>query len=54
MNKEKLQALAKTIKGLEDECQNGVDIEENTTKMEKLMSSLSFEELLTLADYLEE
>ena len=54
MNKEKLQEIAKSIKDLEIQCQNGVDIEKNMEKMEQLMLTLSIKELLTLAAYLED
>lgn len=54
MNKVKLQEIAKSIKDLEIQCQNGVDIEKNEEKMEQLMFSLNFEELLTLAAYMED
>ena len=49
-----MQAIADFIKDLEIKCQQGVDIEENEKKMEQLMSSLSMDELLTLAIYLED
>ena len=54
MNKVKLQEIAKSIKDLEIQCQNGVDIEKNERKMTELMTSLDFGELLTLAAYLED
>lgn len=54
MNKVKLQEIAKSIKDLEIQCQNGIDIEKNERKMEELMLSLNFEELLILAAYMED
>lgn len=51
---EKLQEIAKKIVELEQQCQNGVDIDLNMEKMDEIMSTLTIEEMLTLAALMEE
>lgn len=54
MNTDKLQDIAGIISVLEKQCQDGVDIESNMQKMDKIISSLNMDELLTLAALMED
>ena len=49
----KIKKIASTIWELEQKCQNGEHVLENTHKMTELMSSLTFEEMLSLADIMD-
>ena len=49
----KLKKIASKIWDLEKKCQNGENISENMKEMAKLYKSLSFEEMLQLAEVME-
>ena len=44
----KIKKIAQEIQKLEQECQQGINVSENLKKMEEIMLSLPFEELLKL------
>ena len=43
-----IKKIAQEIQKLEQECQQGINVSENLKKMEEIMLSLPFEELLKL------
>lgn len=51
--KKKLVKVANQIMAIEEKLQAGENMNENLEKMEKLVNSLSFEDLLEVNDYLE-
>ena len=51
--KKKLVKVANQIMAIEEKLQAGENMNENLEKMEKLINSLSFEDLLEVNDYLE-
>ena len=48
-----LKEVANKIYSLELECQEGKNVQENQQKIENIMSSLSFEDVLLLDDYIQ-
>ena len=47
-----LKEVANKIYSLELECQEGKNVQENMTKIEKIMSSLSLTEVMQIDEYL--
>lgn len=47
-----LKEVANKIYSLELECQEGKNVQENMTKIEEIMSSLSFTEVMQIDEYL--
>ena len=54
MIRKEIEKLGNKILILENECQQGINIEKNTQEMTQLISNLSFEEILQLNMYIEE
>lgn len=54
MIRKEIEELGNKILILENECQQGINIEKNTQEMSQLISNLSFEEILQLNMYIEE
>jgi len=54
MIRKEIEELGNKILILENECQQGINIEKNTQEMTQLISNLSFEEILQLDMYIEE
>ncbi len=54
MIRKEIEKLGNKILILENECQQGINIEKNTQEMTQLVSNLSFEEILQLDRYIEE
>ena len=54
MIRKEIEELGNKILILENECQQGINIEKNTQEMSQLISDLSFEEILQLNMYIEE
>ena len=54
MIRKEIEKLGNKILILENECQQGINIEKNTQEMTQLISNLSFEEILQLDMYIEE
>lgn len=54
MKKKELKKLAKEVIALEQKCQNGENIAENFSLMEKIMSNLSDKEIFDLIYLIEE
>lgn len=52
MKKEKLEQLALKIISLEEECQQNKNVEKNLTEMEKLIMTLSLEDMLAIDEYI--
>jgi hypothetical protein len=54
MNLNKKKELASILFKLENECQLGKDLTENLAKMTRITETLSLDEILELAEYMEE
>lgn len=54
MNLKKKKELANILFKLENECQLGKDLTENLAKMTRITETLSLDEILELAEYMEE
>lgn len=52
MNKEKIKQLALKIISLEKECQQNKNIEKNLIEMEKLIATLSLEDMLAIDEFI--
>lgn len=52
MKKEKLEQLALKIISLEEECQQNKNVEKNLIEMEKLIMTLSLEDMLAIDEYI--
>ena len=52
MKKEKLEQLALKIISIEEECQQNKNVEKNLIEMEKLIMTLSLEDMLAIDEYL--
>ena len=52
MNRKEMKEIANRLAKLERECQKGNNIDENMLEMTQLVSSLSFEDLMRLDEYI--
>lgn len=52
MKKKTIKKLAQQIWDLEQDLQKGINVQSAQNKIEKIMSTLSFEEVLELDDYI--
>lgn len=52
MNRKEMKEIANRLAKLERECQNGNNINENMLEMAQIVSSLSFEDLMRLDEYI--
>ena len=54
MNNAQLKEVAQKILELEQECQQGINVSENISSIEKLVSKFSVSDLLKLDEYISE